>query len=127
EDDHVLGGAVVQRLRLEGFAVRWARTCAQAMQALRHVRPGFVLADIRLPDGSGEELYRKALPLLGETPIVFATAFADIEQAVRLVRAGADDYLTKPYDIDALVARIRAWAVDIDVAAAGGSAMPFGL
>ena len=107
EDDAVLGGALAQRLRLEGFAVEHATNCAQALGALRRTRPDFVLSDIRLPDGSGEDLYRQALPLLGRTPIVFATAFADIGQAVRLVRAGADDYLTKPYDIDSLVSRIR--------------------
>ena len=112
EDDRVLGGALVQRLKLEGISVRWAETCAEAMANLRNGRPGFVLADIRLPDGSGEDLYRQALPYLGTTPIVFATAFADIEQAVRLVRAGADDYLTKPYDVDALIDRLRAAETD---------------
>ncbi len=108
EDDAVLGGALVQRLQLEGFGAELAVDCAQALRALRRVRPDFVLSDIRLPDGSGEDLYRRALPYLGRTPIVFATAFADVGQAVRLVRAGADDYLTKPYDVDALVQRIRA-------------------
>lgn len=48
------------------------------------------------------------MPYLGRTPIVFATAFADVGQAVRLMRAGADDYLTKPFDVDELVQRIRA-------------------
>jgi len=107
EDDAVLGGALVQRLRLEGFEVTHAADAAQALAALRRVKPDFVLSDIRLPDGSGEDLYRSALPYLGRTPIVFATAFADVGQAVRLVRAGADDYLTKPFDVDALVQRIR--------------------
>lgn len=107
EDDAVLGGALMQRLRLEGFAAELTVDCAQALQSLRRAKPDFVLSDIRLPDGSGEDLYRRALPYLGRTPIVFATAFAEIGQAVRLVRAGADDYLTKPYDVDALVRRIR--------------------
>ena len=112
EDDRVLGGALVQRLKLEGISVRWAETCTEAMTNLRNRRPDFVLADIRLPDGSGEDLYRQALPYLGRTPIVFATAFADIKQAVRLVRAGADDYLTKPYDVDALIDRLRTVEAD---------------
>ena len=132
EDDRVLGGALVQRLRLEGIAVRWAQTCAAAVTELRRRKPDFVLADIRLPDGSGETLYRDALPYLGGTPIIFATAFADIEQAVRLVRAGADDYLTKPYDVDALVDRLRAIATGkAGTGAAGGAQaaapLPFGL
>ncbi|GLS16237.1 sigma-54-dependent transcriptional regulator [Hydrogenophaga electricum] len=118
EDDPVLGGALVQRLRLEGFRVEWATTCADALQAMRRARPAFVLSDIRLPDGSGEDLYRQAQPYLGDTPIVFATAFADIGQAVRLVRAGADDYLTKPCDADELVRRIRELASPPAAAAA---------
>ncbi len=112
EDDGVLGGALVQRLRLEGFRVELAVDCAEAVRAMQRRRPDFVLSDIRLPDGSGEDLYRRALPLLGETPIVFATAFADVGQAVRLVRAGATDYLTKPYDVDELVRTIRALLPD---------------
>jgi DNA-binding NtrC family response regulator len=126
EDDRVLGGALTQRLRLEGFTVRWAQTCASAMKALRDARPDLVLADIRLPDGSGEELYRRALPHLGDTPILFATAFAEVEQAVRLVQAGADDYLTKPYDVDALVERVRALASPRE-RAESEIAEPFGL
>jgi len=126
EDDRVLGGAIAQRLRLEGFTVRWTQTCASAMKALRDARPDLVLADIRLPDGSGEELYRQALPYLGDTPIVFATAFAEVEQAVRLVRAGADDYLTKPYDVDALIERVRTLAAPRE-RADSEIAEPFGL
>jgi len=107
EDDTILGGAIVQRLKLEGFAPVWAQTCAEAIAALKRGRPDFVLSDIVLPDGSGEDVFRKAQPWLADTPILFATAFGEIDQAVRLVKAGADDYLTKPYDVDELVDRIR--------------------
>jgi DNA-binding NtrC family response regulator len=107
EDDAILGGAIAQRLRLEGFNAVWTKTCAEATAALKRGRPDFVLSDIVLPDGSGEDVFRKVQPWLGDTPILFATAFGEIDQAVRLVKAGADDYLTKPYDVDALVERIR--------------------
>lgn len=107
EDDTILGGAITQRLKLEGFAPVWAQTCAEAIAALKRSRPDFVLSDIVLPDGSGEDVFRKAQPWLGDTPILFATAFGEVDQAVRLIKAGADDYLTKPYDVDELVGRIR--------------------
>lgn len=107
EDDEIGGGALVQRLRLEGFEPIWAKTRAEALDALKRAKPDFIVSDIVLPDGSGEDVYRQALPWLGDTPIVFATAFGEIDQAVRLVKAGADDYLTKPYDADDLVDRIR--------------------
>ena len=107
EDDTILGGAIVQRLKLEGFVPVWAQTCAEAIAALKRGRPDFVLSDIVLPDGSGEDVFRKAQPWLADTPILFATAFGEVDQAVRLVKAGAEDYLTKPYDVDELVDRIR--------------------
>lgn len=109
EDDELLGGALLQRLRLEGISAQWLQSCAQAVELFRRtrMRPAFLLADIRLPDGSGEDLYRRLIPYLASTTVVFATAYGDIAQAVRLVAAGANDYLTKPYDTDALVARIR--------------------
>ena len=107
EDDTILGGAIVQRLELEGLAPVWAQTCAEAIAALKRSRPDYMLSDIVLPDGSGEDVFRKAQPWLGDTPILFATAFGEIDQAVRLVKAGAEDYLTKPYDVDELVGRIR--------------------
>ncbi|MFY3308293.1 sigma-54-dependent transcriptional regulator [Achromobacter ruhlandii] len=110
EDDPVLGGALLQRLRLEGLSAQWVQSCAQAVEWFRRSRqrPAFVLADIRLPDGSGEDLYRRLIPYLAQATVVFATAYGEIAQAVRLVAAGANDYLTKPYDTDALVARMRA-------------------
>jgi len=107
EDDEIVGGALVQRLRLEGFDPVWAKTCATSLEALKRGKPDFIVSDIVLPDGSGEDIYRQALPWLGDTPIVFATAFGEVDQAVRLVKAGANDYLTKPYDADDLVDRIR--------------------
>ncbi|MEO3388079.1 sigma-54 dependent transcriptional regulator [Mesorhizobium sp. CAU 1741] len=107
EDDAILGGALLQRLKLEGLDTTWAKNCAEALAAMKRRRPDFIFSDIVLPDGSGEDLYRRAQPWLGDTPILFATAFGEIDQAVRLVKAGADDYLTKPYDVDDLVGRIR--------------------
>ncbi|MGE8656086.1 MAG: sigma-54-dependent transcriptional regulator [Achromobacter sp.] len=121
EDDQVLGGALLQRLRLEGLSTQWVQSCAQAVEWFRRSRqrPAFVLADIRLPDGSGEDLYRRLIPYLAQATVVFATAYGEIAQAVRLVAAGANDYLTKPYDTDALVARMRAVIAAQPAAAAG--------
>lgn len=107
EDDGVLGGAVAQRLRLEGLSVHWAQTVAEALLALQKYHPALMLCDIRLPDGTGTEVYRRGGKLLWETDVIFATAYAEIEQAIELVKAGATDYLVKPYDINDLVRRIK--------------------
>lgn len=107
EDDGVLGGTVAQRLRLEGLSIIWAQTVADALEQLEKHHPALMLCDIRLPDGNGNEVYRRAGRLLWETDVIFVTAYADIQQAVELIKVGASDYLVKPYDINDLVRRIK--------------------
>jgi DNA-binding NtrC family response regulator len=108
EDDAVLGPALVQRLRLEGHRPRLAATGAAALREAAALRPDAVISDIRLPDMSGEEVYLRLVAELGALPAFFMTAFGEVAQAVRLVRAGARDYLTKPVDVDRLVEALGA-------------------
>ena len=107
EDDPVMGASLIQRLELDGYAPVWWQTGGGALAALKLQRPDLLICDIRLPDMTGEEIFRRALPEIGTSPVLFITAYGDIEQAVRLVRGGADDYLTKPFDIDDLLERIE--------------------
>ena len=108
EDDPTLGPALLQRLRLEGFEPRLVADGAQALSFVAARRPDIVLSDIRLPDMDGERIWTKLVAVHGPVPTWFMTAFGDIGQAVRLVKAGARDYLTKPVDMDALVRTIDA-------------------
>jgi DNA-binding NtrC family response regulator len=106
EDDPIMGESLVQRLRLEGYETRWWQWGEAALASLRETTCHVLVCDIRLPDLSGEQLFRRLLPTLGTTPVVFITAFGEVEQAVRLMQAGADDYITKPFEVDALLAKI---------------------
>jgi DNA-binding NtrC family response regulator len=108
EDDPTLGPALVQRLRLEGYRPRLAETGAAALREAAALHPDAVLSDIRLPDMSGEEVYRRLVAERGALPAFFMTAFGEVAQAVRLVRAGARDYLTKPVDVDRLMQALAA-------------------
>ena len=119
EDDPVMGGSLLQRLTLEGYDARWWESGDEAAAALEAERPDLLICDIRLPDLSGEELYRRLAGSLGATPVLFITGYGEIDQAVRLMRAGAADYLTKPFDmadflerIESLLARCRPAAPD---------------
>ena len=103
EDDATLGASLRQRLELEGFRVAWTKTAQEALSALNTIDPAIILSDIRLPDGDGETIMRRHFARLGLVPTIFMTAFGDIDQAVRLVRDGALDYVTKPFDLDQLV------------------------
>jgi DNA-binding NtrC family response regulator len=108
EDDTIMGEALVERLDMEGYACDWFQTAAAALDALRHKRYAVSLSDIRLPDMSGEALFEQ---IKGEgqelPPFLFITAHGAIDQAVRLLKLGAEDYLTKPLDIPLLLTKVR--------------------
>ena len=108
EDDPIMGESLVQRLELEGYRVNWWRSGEEAVTHLREAACQVLVCDIRLPDMDGEQLFRRALTDLGATPVIFITAFGEVEQAVRLMRAGADDYMTKPFEVEALLHKIAA-------------------
>ena len=107
EDDPIMGESLVQRLALEGYGAVWWQSGRAAIEGLRQRRPDLVVCDIRLPDMDGEEVFRQALPDLLGSPILFITAYGNIDQAVRLIRAGADDYLTKPFQMEDFLQRIE--------------------
>jgi DNA-binding NtrC family response regulator len=107
EADETLSRKLIAELEAEGFRPQAAKNRAQASALLRSLRFDAILSEVRLPDGDGEQIYRDALPFLGSTPIIFITEPGNIDQAVRLVKAGAADCLQKPFDIAALVARLR--------------------
>lgn len=108
EDDAIMGEALVDRLELEGYACDWHRFGGQALAALQERRYAVAVSDIRLPDMSGEALYLSLREAGMELPpFLFITAFGAIDQAVRLLKLGAEDYLAKPLDIPLLLAKIR--------------------
>jgi DNA-binding NtrC family response regulator len=110
EDDPVLARSIGQRLRLEGVTAYWARTAAEGEAMLRRHRPTLLVCDMRLPDGSGEALLARLMPELGGVPVVAVTAYGGIEQAVRLMRIGVDDYLSKPFPMQRLLDKLAAFA-----------------
>lgn len=107
EDDETLGASLDQRFSLEGFRVRWARSAREAEELLARIDPDVIVSDLRLPDGDGETIMRRHFTRVGMVPTIFMTAYGDIDQAVRLVREGAIDYVTKPFDLDRFVETLR--------------------
>lgn len=108
EDDTIMGESLVDRLQLEGYAVRWYRSGAQAIIEIPKQNFGLVLSDIRLPDIGGDEVFKRLAQLnIALPPFVFITAYGTIERAVDLLRLGAVDYLTKPFDIENLLKKLR--------------------
>jgi DNA-binding NtrC family response regulator len=106
EDDPIMGESLVQRLVLEGATVKWWRTKQEAISGLAALAADVVVCDIRLPDGSGADVFHDARRRRNVVPFLFMTAYSDIDQAVRLMKAGASDYVTKPFEMRTLLQRL---------------------
>ncbi len=107
EDDPIMGGSIIQRLEIEGYVVDWWKTGAQAIGSPKLRKADLIVCDIRLPDMSGEEIFRSAQATSSPPPFIFITGFGEIDQAVRLMRLGAVDYLAKPFGFDEFLLRLR--------------------
>ena len=108
EDDPIMGESLADRFRLEGFEVDWHTDGESAWSALQTRPYQAVISDIRLPDISGDDLFSRAVAAhASNPPFVFITAYASVDTAVSLLKRGAADYITKPFDIGALVEKIR--------------------
>jgi two-component system response regulator RegX3 len=107
EDEETFVEALVVGLKREGFLVRVARDGAEAVEVFDSVRPDLVLLDVMLPKLSGIDVCRE-IRSRSRVPIIMVTAkSAEIDTVVGL-EVGADDYVTKPYRLRELVARMRA-------------------
>ena len=120
EDDDRLRGRLSRALAERGFDTREARDVPSAVAAAREDSPEYVLVDLRVPGGSGLDVVREVKSIDPGTTVVVLTGYGSIATAVEAVRLGAAEYLTKPADVDQIVAALtRAPAT---VAGGGGDA-----
>ncbi|MBK0399916.1 sigma-54-dependent Fis family transcriptional regulator [Limibaculum sp. M0105] len=108
EDDALMGNSILQRLELEGANITWVKQAVRGVAAVRTPRRPVdaVICDIRLPDGTGEEVFNAVSRSIAPPPFLFITGQGEIDQAVRLLRAGGADYMTKPFDMPAFLGRL---------------------
>jgi two-component system, OmpR family, KDP operon response regulator KdpE len=99
--------ALATNLRGAGYAVETVATAAEALAAAALDPPDAVILDLVLPDGTGTEVCRE-LRAWSEAPIIVVSAVGDEEEKIAALDAGADDYVTKPFAIGELLARLRA-------------------
>lgn len=107
EDDTPIAELLAYRLKKEGYDVGIAGTGARALQMANGAHPDLVLLDWQLPDMSGLEVCRQITNKL-HIPIIMVTARNMVEDKVLGLEAGADDYITKPFSMRELLARVKA-------------------
>ena len=108
-DDEVnLAELVAMAVRYEGWEVRTAHTGTQAVSAARDQQPDAIVLDIMLPDIDGLEVLRRVRSRDPHVPVLFLTARDAVEDRVTGLTAGGDDYVTKPFSLEEVVARLRA-------------------
>jgi DNA-binding response OmpR family regulator len=107
EDDKQLGTALNQFLQKENFDVTWVTTINEARIKLNAGKPHLVLLDWMLPDGQGIDFLKDVRAEKNYTPFIMLTARSELLDKVVGLEAGADDYLTKPFEPRELIARIR--------------------
>lgn len=102
DDDASINDMISEALADEGYTVHKAYSGTEALMLLEQISPDLILLDLMLPGLAGEEL----LPRLKEIPVIVVSAKADINDKVGLLLGGAADYITKPFNIQELLARV---------------------
>ena len=108
EDDDMLGGSLKKALERHAYGVDWVQDGESALFALKDSEFAAVVLDINLPKLSGLEVLRATRQNKNKIPILLLTARDTPQQKVEGLDEGADDYLVKPFDLDELLARLRA-------------------
>jgi two-component system OmpR family response regulator len=107
DDEQTLADLLSMALRYEGWDVQTAGTGTAAVRAARDFRPDAVVLDMMLPDIDGLEVLRRIRADHLDIPVLFLTARDAVEDRVAGLTAGGDDYVTKPFSLEEVVARIR--------------------
>jgi two-component system, OmpR family, response regulator len=107
DDEPNLAEVVTMALRFQGFTVETAATGREALAAVAKFKPHLMVLDVMLPDMDGFEVASRLGAQRAGVPIIFLTARDATEDKIRGLSGGGDDYMTKPFSLEELVARIR--------------------
>jgi two-component system, OmpR family, response regulator len=107
DDEPNIVDVITMALRYQGFETASAATGEEALGAVESFRPQVMILDVMLPDMEGFEVAERLGAERGQVPIIFLTARDATEDKLRGLTTGGDDYMTKPFSLEELVARIR--------------------
>jgi two-component system OmpR family response regulator len=121
EDEGALSDVLSMAFRYEGWEVRTAGDGLSAVRLARDFRPNVIVLDVGLPDINGLEVLRRLRDERPEVPVLFLTARDSVEDRIAGISAGGDDYVTKPFSLEEVVARLRGMLRRAGAAAAQSS------
>jgi len=121
DDEPSLAELLASVLRYEGWNVVTAGSGAEAVRTAREFRPDAVVLDIMLPDFNGLEVMRRLRAELPQVCVLFLTARDAVEDRIAGITAGGDDYVTKPFSLEEVLARLRGLLRRAGLARAGGA------
>ena len=124
EDDQSLADGIATALRHEGYAIDHTPSGSQGISLARAAQPDLIVLDLGLPDLDGLSVLKSLRSHQIKTPVLILTARDDLPSKVQGLDAGADDYLTKPFAVDELLARLR--ALERRVGSAGSAEVVIG-
>ncbi len=107
DDEPAITELLSMALRYEGWDVTTAHSGTTAVQAARETRPDVLVLDMMLPDFDGLEVMRRVRTEQPDVPVIFLTARDAVDDRIHGLTAGGDDYVTKPFSLEELVARLR--------------------
>ena len=106
EDDNAIGIGLSYSLKNEGYSVTIAKTVEEALEIIRNKSFTLYILDLTLPDGSGYDVCTQ-IKKQGDLPVIFLTAYDDEVNVIMGLELGADDYISKPFRVKELLARIK--------------------
>lgn len=107
DDEPSLTELLSMAMRYEGWQVTTAGTGSEAVRAARSVHPDVIVLDMMLPDFDGLEVMRRVRADQPDVPVIFLTARDAVDDRIAGLTAGGDDYVTKPFSLEELIARLR--------------------
>ncbi len=107
DDESSLTELLAMAMRYEGWAVSTAASGTEAVKVARETRPDALVLDMMLPDFDGLEVMRRVRTDLPDVPVLFLTAKDAVEDRIGGLTAGGDDYVTKPFSLEEVIARMR--------------------
>lgn len=107
DDERDMCEMLTSGLRHRGYAAEWRTSAAQALQRLTENPTEVLVADLNMPETDGVELCRRVAASHPDVPVIVITAFGSLETAVAAIRAGAYDFITKPFEIEALALAVE--------------------